>query len=342
MSMAKKISITPNCNYHIIGGRDILESQDEIFREYRRRWVEYPKKFIVSDFPLHLDIESTNICNLRCPYCAVTSDFWGKSRKGMLSFSLFKRIIDEGVDNGLYSIKLSFRGEPLLHSQLSEMITYAKKKGIIDMYFNTNGVLLSEDICNFLIDAGLNRISISADGWDKDSFEKNRIGAQFEIVYNNILLLRRIREKKEVDFPRIRIQAVMLKEIKEHWDEYSEMWQPLADELGYLDAREEGPGIDHKGFRDNWACSFLWQRMVILWDGTILPCLMHGVQDLSLMKFGNIKDMKIKEAWNSERNNFYRTLHKNGESHKIEACDRCSYRALEIKKIRDSLKEDTI
>jgi len=328
----KKMSIKPNSNYHIIGGTDILESKNERFKEYRRKWTEYPKNFIVGDFPLHLDIESTNICNLKCSYCAVTSDFWGNSKRGMISFSLYKRIIDEGADNGLCSVKFSFRGEPLLHPQLSEMVAYARKKGIMDIYFNTNGVLLTEEVCSRLIDAGLNRISVSADGWDKESFERNRAGAKFETVYANIFRLRETRKKRGVDFPRIRVQAVMLKEVKEHWDEYLKIWQPLADELGYLDARQEGPEIKHNGLQGDWACPFLWQRMVILWDGEILPCLMHGVKDLTSMEMGNIKNIGIKEAWNSRRNNSYRTLHKKGKSHKIKACGCCSYRALEMNK----------
>jgi len=330
-----------NTNFHAVTKEGVFDGRkDDRFLEYRRRWYEYPDKFIVGNFPLHLDIESTNICNLKCPHCAVTSDSWGRrSPKGMISFSLYKKIIDEGSDSGLCSIKLSFRGEPLLHSQLPEMIAYARKKGIMDMYFNTNGLLLTEDICNRLIEAGLNRISISADGWDEDSFERNRLGAKFKVFYSNVLLLRKTRQKKGVNSPKIRIQAVMLKEIKEHWREYLNLWQPLADEIGYLDAREEGLGIDHRGLRADWACPFLWQRMVILWDGTILPCLMHGVEDLSLMKLGNVKNMNIKEAWLSERNNFYRTIHKQGEPHKIEACDRCSYRAMEINKLKEKVQE---
>jgi len=322
-----------NTNFHTSKKKTVFDNlKDEKFLEYRRRWHEYPANFIIGDFPIHLDIENTNVCNLKCPYCAVTSGAWGNSKKGMLAMPLYKRIIDEGADNGLYSIKLSLRGEPLLHKALVDMVAYAKKKGIIDIYFNTNAVLLTEDISNRLIDAGLNRISISADGWNKETFEENRKGAQFEVVYNNTVLLRKIRNQKGMNFPKIRIQTVMLKAIQEHWDEYLKLWEPLADEIGYLDARKEGRGIDHKGLKADWACPFLWQRMTILWDGTILPCLMHGVEDMSLMTLGNVKDVNIKDVWSGKRNSLYRTLHKKAQSHKIEACDRCSYRAMEIEK----------
>lgn len=330
----KRADIQPNANYHSIDGRSVFSKRlsDPRFAEYRRRWEQNPKQFIVNPFPLHLDIETTNFCNLRCPHCAASWDNWAGKKKGSMDFLVFKKIIDEGVKEGLYSIKFSLRGEPLLHRDIIKMIRYAKQKGIIDMYFNTNGMLLTKEMSEKLIDAGLNRISISTDGWDKESFEKNRLGAKLDVVYKNIETLRKLRGKRGVDYPKIRIQTVMLPGIEKHMKEFTGLWQPLADEVGYLDAREEGPGVDHRGLKGNWACPFLWQRMVILWDGTLLPCLMHGVEDFSLMSLGNVRDVSIRDMWNSEKVNGYRELHKKGLSHRIMACDICSYRAKELEK----------
>ena len=41
--------------------------------EYRKAWSELPRTFTVSRFPLHLDIETTRRCNLRCPHCMRTN-----------------------------------------------------------------------------------------------------------------------------------------------------------------------------------------------------------------------------------------------------------------------------
>jgi radical SAM protein with 4Fe4S-binding SPASM domain len=324
-----------NLNYHNIGKSvfDDKIKKDSLFAEYRRQWKENPAKGIVSDFPLHLDIESTNACNLKCPYCASSSNLWGDNKKGFMDFDLFKKIIDEAVSECCYCVKFSLRGEPLLHPQLPEMIKYAVDSGIIDCYFNTNGMLLTEDMINMLIEAGLPRLSVSIDGWDKASFEKNRLGADYNIVVKNIENLLRIRNISNFSYPKVRVQAVMLPDMKLHWHEYVNFWKNISDEVGYLDARDEGTGFDHRGITEsNFSCPFLWQRMTILWDGTLLPCLMHGVEDFNLMTFGNAKDISIKESWNSIKENEYRELHRQGKTHEIEACDKCSYRALEIKK----------
>ena len=54
--------------HHDLAGEDILYSDDIRFIEYRRKWDENPKKLYHGEFPLHLDIEVTSNCNLKCPF----------------------------------------------------------------------------------------------------------------------------------------------------------------------------------------------------------------------------------------------------------------------------------
>ena len=334
-------NIQPNANFHTASETTVFDiRQDERFLDYRRRWHEYPANFIIGNFPIHLDIENTNACNLRCPFCATTFSNWGPYRKGFMDFSLFRRIIDEGAENGLCSVKFSLRGEPMLHAKLCEMVRYAKEKGIIDVYFNTNATLLNEDKVNQLIDAGLDRISISFEGTTKEVYESYRVGAKYDDVLAKVKKLKLIRDRWGVSYPQIRVQTVLLPELKESFPRYVEFWQGIADEVAYLDSRHETPDDDHRELVADWACPFLWQRMAILWDGTILPCLMHGVSDFELMVVGNVKDVSIKDAWLSKRADSYRELHKTGQAHKLEACDRCSYRAMELEKLAISTKRD--
>lgn len=324
-----------NANFHSATALTVFDTRqaDPRFREYRRRWVEDPAQFTVGEFPIHLDIESTGVCNLRCPFCATTTKNWGPTQPGLMSMALFSRIIDEGEANGLCSIKLSFRGEPMLHQQLPEMVRYAKQKGVLDVYFNTNGTLFTEDAINRFIDAGLDRISISFEGTTKEVYERYRVGANFDDVVAKIKLLRRIRDARGLGTPRIRVQTVLLPELRDLVREYVDFWGGIADEVAYLDARRESPADDHRGMSADWACPFLWQRMTILWDGTLLPCLMHGVSDFTLLSLGNVRDVSIQAMWKSEQAARYRMLHRQGQAHQLEACDRCSFRAMELEKL---------
>jgi MoaA/NifB/PqqE/SkfB family radical SAM enzyme len=328
------VEIGANTNFHTATGKSVFDAfKNKKFLEYRRRWREYPANFIVGDFPIHLDIETSAKCNLRCIFCSTSLGNWGPGNGGFMDMGLYRKIIDEAAQNGLFSIKLSLRGEPLLHPELDKMVSYAKKKGIIDVFFNTNATLLGKEMIERLIDSGLDRISISFEGTTKEVYESYRIGARYETVVENVKSLRRVRDEKGLSYPQIRIQSLLLPELKDSLSQYVAFWDKITDEVAYLDAREEGPGADHAGVSANWACPFLWQRMVMLWDGTLLPCHMWGISDFSPMVLGNVKDTAIKGRWNCKELAKCRDMHKKGEAHKIGTCDRCSYRAKELEKL---------
>ena len=173
--MSKKIDTKINTGHYQFLGTDKIEDGEKSFGKkyfaYRKKWKDYPQKRIVGNFPLHLDIESTNTCNLNCPMCGRN---WMKERLGFIDFGLYKKIINQAAKYHLPSVKLNYRGEPLLHPKISEMVRYAKEKGILEVQFNTNGLLLNEKKAKELIEAGLDRIIFSFDGATKKTYEKIR------------------------------------------------------------------------------------------------------------------------------------------------------------------------
>ena len=328
--MHKKISAEVNSNFHHIAGDNLFVSEDNKHKEYRKKWKEWPEEFRVGDFPLFIDVEVTSACNLKCPFCATT--FRGNDiKKGFMPFDVVKKIIDEGKNKSLYGVKYNIRGEPLLHPEIHLFVQYAKSNGLVDVYFNTNAMLLNEVMAERLINAGLDRISISFEGYTKDMYEKHRVGADYETVLKNIKGLQSLKKKMGVSHPKVRIQTVMLPDVKPIFGEYAKFWKERADEVAFLDYKEmKGK---KKGMKYLWACPQLWQRMAIWWDGTILPC---NHDDDALLSLGNIRDMTIAEAWHSEKLTKIREKHRNALAHEIPACDGCYLRDSEIlKKIGD-------
>lgn len=321
--------VIPDSNFHTISGKSVVDRDDARYQEYRRKWVDWPRQYIVGDFPLHLDIEPTNACNLRCPFCATTHN---RYNRGFMQEKIWRKILDESGQNNLYSLKFTYRGEPLMHKDLPRMVAYAKDVGVLDVYFNTNAVFLEEAIIRKMIDAGLDRISISFEGSEKSVYEKYRVGSDFDKVVKNIERLKEIKEELGLKKPYVRVQTVLIPELRGREKEYSEFWSDRADEVAYLDMKDEEGNPDHRGIIYNWSCHMLWQRMTITWDGTLLPCV-HDIYEW--MKFGNILDTSIKTAWKSFQENNYRSLHKEGNAHQIPSCDRCPLRENEIRKLMD-------
>lgn len=323
-----KVVIQANANFHHASGEDLFEKQEARFSEYRRRWKEYPETFYAGKFPLFLDVEVTSACNLKCPFCATT--FRGSViKKGFMQLGVSKGIIDEGVDNGLYGVKFNIRGEPLLHPEIHNFVRYAKQKGLIDVYFNSNAILLNLETAKKLIDAGLDRISISFEGYTKEVYERHRVGANYETVLRNIENLQSLKKRLGVLHPKVRVQTVMLPDIEPLFEEYKKFWSDRADEVAFLDYKDMK--VKKKSVSYPWACPQIWQRMAIWWDGTILPC---NHDDDGLITLGNLKEITIKDAWHSEKLNKIRNVHKRGEAHNIPACDGCYLRDSEILKLK--------
>jgi hypothetical protein len=130
-------TISPD--YFEILGTDRIDDTNEYFGEefhkYRKAWRENPKNRVVGDFPLHLDVEATNTCNLRCTMCQIP---FGKMKTGHLEMETFNVILNEIKQYGLPSIKFNFRGEPLMHPQISSLVKKAKDAGVLEVQFNSN------------------------------------------------------------------------------------------------------------------------------------------------------------------------------------------------------------
>ena len=314
-------------NFHRIGGRSVFDLQNVRYREYRTKWKEWPETCSVGGFPLHLDIESTNVCNLRCPFCATT---YNRYRLGFMSGRTWRSILDEAERNELYSLKFTYRGEPLLHPDIARMVKGAKEAGILDVYFNTNAVRLTEPVIRDLIDAGLDRISISFEGFEKELYERCRVGSSYAKVLGNIANLKRIRDEMGAEKPLIRVQTVLIPELRGREEEYSMFWESRADEVACLDMMDEAGNPDHRGVVSPWSCHQIFQRMTITWDGVILPCV-HDIHER--LALGTIPETSIRDAWLGELERMYREKHCSSRAHELPACDRCAYRAMEIGKL---------
>jgi radical SAM protein with 4Fe4S-binding SPASM domain len=279
----------------------------------------------VTDFPLHLDIEPTSRCNFNCKFCdkqpLVTLD-----QLGDMSLELFKKIVDEGSENGLKSIQLSYRGEPLLNKNLTDMICYAKEKKIEHVYFCTNGALLTPKRMDDIITAGLDLIIISVQGANKKEFEKERLGAKFEFVLRNIKILSEIKKTRKLKRPKICLQAVMLPGL--NISEMVNFWDQYCDEFRIVKYKD--PQACLLNIKTEWVCPQLWERMTIEWNGTILPC---NNNDVGSFKLGNANECSLKEAWNGEKMNMLRNMHLKGMSHKVLDCDGCPFRTIQITQI---------
>lgn len=139
--------------------------------------------------PIAIQLETTTKCNLRCRHCEST--LW--DRKGHdMAFSDFKKIIDKFPY--LIQVLLQGIGEPFMCKDIFRMIEYCESNKIISGT-TTNGTLLNKEMAEKIVDSRLSWLIVSIDGSAKGSFEKIRIGANFDQVIENIEYLAELRKK---------------------------------------------------------------------------------------------------------------------------------------------------
>lgn len=305
---------------------------------YRKNWTDWPKRYYRGDFPLNLDIEPTNQCNLRCPFCYRTicvdqhhSEF---DQQGCMSLETFQKIINDITVDGICqvpAIKLTHRGEPLLNKDLPEMVRIAKKAGAVDIMTNTNGTLMDEGYAEALLDAGIDRVLFSFDSPYREQYEKIRVGASYEKVLENIRKFAAIRNKKGA-LTLIRVGMVITENVtSEEIEEFYQLFQGVCDIVSYNSVHEEivvdndgfyQEGSSRKNVKDRrFADSQLWQRMTINWDGDAEICCENYKREWVL---GNIHQQSVHNIWTGKRFEAVRALHKEGEWWRVPQCRKCT------------------
>lgn len=290
----------------------------------RIKWHLLPKINYVPPFPTHLDIELASACQLRCPMCPTGNGMMSDDKKGVMAWAIFKKIVDEAKINGVYSIKLSWRGEPHLNKDMWKMVRYAKKIGIKDVATLSNGENMNEEHLVELVESGMDWISFSVDGM-KESYDRIRHPAKFDDIVFKIKKIVEIRNRKSLKKPLIRIQSI-LSSIEGDPAEFFEFWGPIVDKVNFI--ADEDRADDMRNFpRDpNFICPSPWQRMTIGYDGEVFPCVSDY---LARDPVGDVKSQTLKEIWNDKKISELRHAHLTKSAFsKYDSCGDCCHGGL--------------
>ena len=117
-----------------------------------------------------LRISLTDKCNMRCRYCMPREHFDGHeflSKEEILSYEELAFVVESMVPLGLQKIRLT-GGEPLLRRDICDFIKMLPKE--LDLAMTTNGLLL-EKFAKDLAESGLDRVTVSLDALDLETFQ---------------------------------------------------------------------------------------------------------------------------------------------------------------------------
>ena len=264
--------------------------------------------------PEIVQIESTNICNAKCVFCP--RDEMHRA-EGIMSFDLFRKVVDECAELGITHVRMHNYGEAFLDRYLTEKVRYAKEKGIKEVGMISNGSLITEKVARAIIEAGLDAINISVDAGGKEVFEQTRIGLNYDKVIANIERLVRIRAELGRTRPKLILSFVRQNNSADE-QAFIEHWKSIADKIHVTDLHNWAGTLNTQS-DVNYPCYRPWLTFTVLWDGRVSLCCADFDGKTVL---GDLNRQTIEEVWNSDAFRAVRRQHlESGGPDVCRACD---------------------
>lgn len=258
----------------------------------------------------------------------------------MLDEALFRKTIDQLHKSSAY-ITFYFQGEPYLNPKFTEMVEYASLKG---MYTATssNAHYFNRENAEKTINSGLDRLIISIDGTDQETYKKYRIGGQLQKVLDGTRELMEAKKRlgsstphviwqfivfghNEHQIPGIRslakeykVDELALKTAQIYDHESGNDLIPSTLEFSRYEKNDQGKFEIKNNLLNH--CWRLWNSCVITWDGKVVPCCFD--KDGS-WRLGDINNHSFKTIWKGELYKKFRSQIIKGRKH-IDICRNCS------------------
>lgn len=222
-------------------------------------------------------IEITNICNLHCEFCLPHN----RNYKHM-NFEEFKIILDKIKPYSNY-IYLHVKGEPLLHPEIENFITYAFNQGF-QINLTTNAVLLKDHLN---ITQYLRQINISLHA--TNDIEIIKVSKNIKDCIINFRVWNFEENKKAI--------TLLENEFNVKISDTANF--KLHDNI-FVSAQNKfkWPNINDLTSSEKGYCHALKDQIAILVDGTVVPCCLDNNGDIPL---GNIFEESFEQIITSEK-----------------------------------------
>ena len=286
---------------------------------------------LATPYSVHIDICS--LCNFKCHFCFQADEkaiHHSGLQRGFMDLDLFKKIVDDlaQFSGKMKKVKIGLHGEPTLHPQLPQMISYLKSKNVTEIIeLFTNGSLLTPKLNKEIIDAGLSRINISVEGLTAEKYQEVT-GVRIDMTkfLENIRGLYEVRKDCKIY---IKIVDVQLAEDdkKKFFDTFGDICDeifienvvPQWAEINKLDLKGVGmygqPITKYKH-----VCPFLFMYLHFNFDGTASGCTLDWGKKVLI---GDVRRESALDIWRGKKLKDLQIAHLEKKRDKIPFCAEC-------------------
>ncbi len=303
------------------------------------KWAVLPK---YKKFAPFIIIDPIVNCNLECPLCSIPPKIlphFGE-KLSLENFETTLRKVKKVTNN----IFFCHAGEPFLNKNLLDMVALVNKENMFSLV-GTNGTFLNDKNIDNILKSGLDYLHISFDGFSKETFEKYRVGANFDKVKEGIVKLHHEKKKRKLKKPFISVTFLVNAYNSHEIDKTAVFFKELGiefipkginlnihrrkddkqtEDLSHWIETESKYSIYRKNANGEltYRAPFkptcdTCEKPVINCKGEILLCC-HDI--FNSVKLANIEDVDLKDFWLSEK---YTNIRKLASERKLPLCKVC-------------------
>jgi len=289
-------------------------------------------------------VEVSRACNLKCPLCPAGNGLGHKYPS--MRLESYERLIDM-IAPYIVFLKLYNYGEPLLHPDIIGCVSYAKAAGIESVEITTNGTIMTREIAQGLVEAGLDLFRVSVDGTTQAEYEVYRVGGQLAEVLKNASMVSEARSAVGAESPIIEFQIIAMRQNEASIATFEKMSREAgADRIrvktlnAYMSGPErkrdaggllpENPRFSRYepgkelSVRPRYAmrfCDWPWTRLVVNANGDVVPCCYdyNGEHSLGHAGAGSFDDL-----WSTPERSSFQNLHLRKFA-PVKLCTYCAY-----------------
>ena len=159
------------------------------------------RPIVMREYPIHLQLESTDACNLNCTTCSRDVIV---SKASLLKTEYWKGIIDEMRPS---NINVSGIGEPFLHPDIFEIVAYAKRMGAT-VNCATNFTRLHGNHRK-VVECGIDQLKVSIDATNPETFRLIRGEDSWSEIIDNIRQVNKWKKLLGSKTPSIRLNFAL-------------------------------------------------------------------------------------------------------------------------------------
>ncbi len=267
-------------------------------------------RYVNIGMPWSYSIEPCDICNLKCKEC-VSGLGVIRRRRGRIDMDEYRMAVDSIAPYAM-NLFLYFQGEPTLHKDFAEMARYAHEKGIFTAT-STNGHYLDTQTSERIVASGIDKIIVSLDGYDQETYSSYRVGGDFAQVVTGIRTLADAKRRLNSQTPIIEAQTLVTKINEKGLDAVRKIALEAGADRHVLKTMQIENDEDFETFKttiDRYSryddqnrlknpvgfCKRIINSAVITIDMDVLPCCYD--KDASL-KLGNLRESPLRKILKS-------------------------------------------